>query len=179
MNIIDRMMDHDLTPGMGFSEYTGKMEYDPGFDPLFVDHSYFIADHIVEPMIIPGAGQCKAVIMFNAHTDTPFNEKDLTPRFHLFNEDGSFSCCISFLEPVYFDNEYEHSRLDKEGKEILNRYMRSPRTINRERGIFKRDDPLWLIGYIEWVWNNWEPETREEIIDRNNYSIPDYTQLPD
>ena len=112
MNIIDRIMDHDISPYM--YEYEGKMYYEPADDPYYIDH--FIFKDILD---FGHDGSCSIALIYNEQ------DRD-SALIHIYNSDGSFSSCIDIENIKYVKTEYEQSELSLEQKEELNRVMHLP-----------------------------------------------------
>ena len=157
MNIIDRIMDHDISPYM--YEYEGKMYYEPADDPYYIDYGYLIEKGSFS---LPEVGICDIIYMSN--------EQDLTPRIHLFNKDGSFACCIGLESAMYYKSDYENSKLNQIQKEALIDLLKT--------NIAKEDAeisyyPIWLDALDGWYRNNMDE------YDLSNKTIPNYLNLPD
>ena len=120
MNIIDRIMDHDIEPYK--YEHNGQKYYEPADDPYYIDH--FIFEDII--LDFRGIGLCSIALIYNEQ------DRD-SALIHIYNSDGSFSSCIDIENLKYIKTEYEQSELSLEQKEELNRVMHSMHTF------FKKD----------------------------------------
>lgn len=155
MTILEYMEDHDLTPYM--FEYEGKTCYDPSQDPNYVDFGYLTPQYKYNLDDIP------VNIIYMAKEE----KKGLTPRVHIFNEDGSFSCCIGLLEAKYYDdNDFESSRLSEKQKQDLIFIFNNIED--------KMNFSNWREALYHWyIENDYDDDTTLA----DNAKMPDYMQL--